>query len=483
MSRFTTFLIALAAGLIAAGGALADEPYFRMPVDQGTVLAVNPEAKSRFTAYFDDELAAEDVDDVVVDDVEQPACGCEAESAGGNGCECGDDCACGNGCGNGCVCGNGCNSSCGNGWGCLGDCCLGDAWTLQSYLQPCCDKSITYGGWTSWGYYNHSERLSREDFDELSFNDAPHEFSVDQLWFYTEKVAEADACSADWGYRFDVMYGRHGHAAQAYGNDGGTWDVTFDHGHYEWALPQLYAEVAFGDWSVKLGKWFTPVGYEVIPSTGNFFYSHTLTHYNSEPFSHTGVLGTYSGYDDATIYTGWALGWDTGFDQFDGGNIFVGGLTYNVAEDVALTYLVTVGNFGWKSEGEFGFSHHFVGIFDLSENWQYVLQHDFLDTEGIPGDDDTDGQDKGVSNYLFYTLNDCWKVGGRFEWWKSDNVIPDEDASFYNIAGGINYHATANLVFRPEIRYDWTPSDEAYDDEFDVDYNQTWFGIDAVLTY
>jgi hypothetical protein len=259
--------------------------------------------------------------------------------------------------------------------------------------------------------------------------------------------------------------------------------VTFDHGHYEWALPQLYLELAHGDWSWKLGKWFTPVGYEVIPDTGNFFYSHTLTHYNSEPFSHTGVLGTYNGFDDATIYAGWALGWDTGFDQFDGGNIFVGGLTYNASEDVALTYLVTVGNFGWKSEGEFGFSHHFVGIFDLSENWQYVLQHDYLDTEGIPGDDETNGQDKGVSNYLFYTLNDCWKLGGRVEWWKSDNVIPGEATSFYNIAGGINYHASANLVIRPEIRYDWTPADEAYDDEFNVDYNQTWFGIDAVVTY
>jgi hypothetical protein len=454
-----------------------------MPVEQEAVPTAKTHIKSDLTAYFDEEAVEETADEDTADEVKQPDCGCEepaCDCQASCGCEtscaCEPSCGCENGCSNGCC-------ECDSGWGCLGDCCLGDAWTLQGYLQPCCDKTYTYGGWISAGYYNNTERLSREDFDELSFNDAPHEFGLDQFWFYTEKVAEADACSADWGYRFDIMYGRHGHAAQAYGNDGGTWDVTFDHGHYEWALPQLYAEVAYGDWSVKLGKWFTPVGYEVIPSTGNFFYSHTLTHYNSEPFSHTGVLGTYSGYDDATLYAGWALGWDTGFDQFDDGNIFIGGLTYTGIEDVSLTYLVTVGNFGWKTEGEFGFSHHFVGIFDLSENWQYVLQHDYLDTEGIPGDDETNGQDKGVSNYLFYTLNDCWKLGGRVEWWKSDNVIPGEATSFYNIAGGINYHASANLVIRPEIRYDWTPADEAYDDEFNVDYNQTWFGIDAVVTY
>src|SRR5688572_8279031 len=138
-------------------------------------------------------------------------------------CDCASDsAACG--CEASCGCENGCCSSCGcdNGWGnCLGDCCLGDAWTLQSCLHPCCD-SPTYGGWVSLGYYNNAERLSEGDADELSFNDFPHEVGFDQVWFYTEKVAEANGCCADYGYRFDVMYGRHGHAAQAYGNDGGT---------------------------------------------------------------------------------------------------------------------------------------------------------------------------------------------------------------------------------------------------------------------
>jgi hypothetical protein len=474
MKRLFTICTALAATMLTAHHGAAAQPDFTA----GTL-----------AAYFDD-AAEEPVAEEADEDEVKSSCGCDAVAT-----DCGSDCAedanccCGEEadccCEPSCGCSNGCGSSCGcdSGFNCFGDCCLGDAWTLQGYLQPCCDKTYSYGGWISAGYYNNPERLSREEGDALSFNDSPNEFGLDQAWLYTEKVAEADACSPDWGYRFDIMYGRQGHAAQSYGNENNVWDISLDHGRYEWAMPQLYLELAFGDWSWKIGHWFTPVGYEVIPATGNFFYSHTLTHYNSEPFTHTGALGTFSGFEDTTVYAGWALGWDTGFDQFDGGNIFVGGLTYNVSDDVALTYMVTTGDFGWKSEGQFGFSHHFVGVFDLSENWQYVLQHDFLDTDGIPGDADTDGQDKGVTNYLFYTLNDCWKVGGRVEWWKSDNVIPGQDASFYDIAGGLNYHATANLVIRPEIRYDWTPSDEAYDAAFDVDYNQTWFGIDAVLTY
>jgi hypothetical protein len=396
-------------------------------------------------------------------------CDCASESSS---CGCEASCGCENGCCSSCGCG-------GWGWGdCLGDCCLGDAWTLKDCLTPCC-CDYNYGGWTSWGWYNHNERLSADPADELSANDFPHEFSVDQAWFFFEKVAEANGCCPDYGYRFDMYYGRQGHIAQSFGNDGGSWDVTWDHGHYEWAIPQLYGTVAVGDWLVKVGHFFTPLGYEVVPATGNFFYSHSLTWYNSEPITHTGVLGEYSANDCMKYYFGWTLGWDTGFDQFGDGNNFLGGFTREMGDNLTFTYLTTVGNLGWKSNDEFGYSHSIVAVAKLSECWEYVLVSDYLDTESSPFDDDVEGEDKGITNYLFYTLNDCWKLGGRAEWWKS-NSVTGESASFYEISGGLNYHAHANLVIRPEVRYDWTPSDEAVDID---DYNQTWVGVDAVLTY
>lgn len=384
------------------------------------------------------------------------------------------DCGCA--CEPSCGCEDGCCSSCGG--SSLFDCCLGDAWTLQDYLQPCCDQTVTYGGWFSMGYYNENERLSFDEGDELSFNDNPDEINFDQVWFYVEKLAEADCCSADWGYRYDIMYGAQAHTAQAFGNEDNVWDVSFDHGIYGWAMPQAYVEYAKGDWSVKAGHFWTPAGYEVVPATGNFFYSHSLTHYNSEPFTHTGVLGAYSASDCMTYYAGWTLGWDTGFDQFDGGNNFVGGFTYDANRDVTFTYISTVGNLGWKSGGEFGHSHHLVGVATLSPCWTWVVQSDLLFTNGTLNDDDFENEDKGVTNYLYYTLNDCWSVGGRAEWWKT-NLLTGESASLYEITGGINYQAHANLVVRPEVRYDWTPSEEAIDD----DYNQWVFSIDAVMTY
>ena len=54
---------------------------------------------------------------------------------------------------------------------------------------------------------------------------------------------------------------------------------------------------------------------------------------------------------------------------------------------------------------------------------------------------------------MFYTLTDTLKVGGRAEWWKADGT------SFNEVTGGVNIQALSNLVFRPEYRYNWAPSD------------------------
>ena len=91
------------------------------------------------------------------------------------------------------------------------------------------------------------------------------------------------------------------------------------------AIPQLYVEAGYGDLSVKAGHFYTIIGYEVVQATGNFFYSHAYTFNFSEPFTHTGVLATYNANDNVTVYGGYTLGWDSGFD--DNGDAFLGGIS------------------------------------------------------------------------------------------------------------------------------------------------------------
>ena len=462
MKWYVPIWTALAACALMASQALAYQPQLEDPSPPRALDEEDADDGDDKPAYLDESY----------DDVLQPDCYCEEPAADAS-CAA-EEPACGFE--PGCECEGGCTSGCDG-------CDLGDAWTLQSYLTPCCD-SPTYGGWFQMGYHSDNTGQSSQTGDLLDFNDVPDRLRLHQAWVYTEKLAEADACSADWGYRFDILYGTDAQKTQAFGNTGAPnaqgWDNDWDHGVYGWAIPQLYGEIGYGDWSVKVGHFFTPLGYEVIPATGNFFYSHALTMFNSEPFTHTGVLGTYKGYDNATVYAGWTLGWDTGYDQFGDGNSWLGGMTYEMSDNLSVTYLSTAGNFGFRSGDEPGYSHSIVLAADLTDSWKYVFQSDYVRTAGSFGDPDAEGEDVGVNQYLFYTINDCWSVGGRAEWWKS-NVAPfnpGESTSYYEITGGINYRPHANIVFRPEIRYDWSPTD--FDDP---DYNRTIFGIDMVCTF
>ncbi|QGJ69526.1 Secreted protein containing DUF1597 [Planctomycetales bacterium 10988] len=324
-----------------------------------------------------------------------------------------------------------------------------EAWSLMGDS----DAPFTVGGWIQAGYHDGSTTL---------FNDRPDEINLHQAWAYIERVADG-SCGLDFGFRFDAMYGIDGTDTQAFGNVPGRWDYLngFDHGPQSWALPQAYVEAAYGDLSVIAGHFYTLIGYEVVTAPDNFFYSHALTMYNAEPFTHTGALATYSASDDLTIYGGYTFGWDTGFDDFNGdASSFLGGASYSVTEDVALTYILTAGDFGWRGEG---YSHSVVADWSVTDNLNYVIQSDLVRADEFDA--------VGVNQYLFYSITDCLAVGARGEWFKSDGV------SFYEITYGVNYSPIANMTIRPEYRHQWSPTDAADFADNDV------FGVDAYVTF
>jgi hypothetical protein len=333
------------------------------------------------------------------------------------------------------------------------------------YSAGDCDE-ISFGGWFQMGYHNKVTPNGTVPNDAGSFNNHPGDLNLHQGWLYAEKVADG-SCGLDWGFRMDVMYGVDAGDTQAFGNRPGRWDNggKFNRGGgYGWAIPQLYSEVASGDWSVKIGHFYTLVGYEVVTAPDNFFYSHALTMFNTEPFTHTGAVATYTASDDVTLYGGWTAGWDTGFDRVNGGSSALGGFSTALGEDVTFTYITTFGNFGARGAGASGYSHSIVVDTALADDLNYVIQSDLLDIGVGAGSSQV-----GVNQYVIKTISDTIGVGVRSEWWKSNGV------SQYAVTGGVNVKAADNLIIRPELRYDWqlpTPSGD-----------QVTFGMDAILTF
>ncbi len=61
---------------------------------------------------------------------------------------------------------------------------------------------------------------------------------------------------------------------------------------YGSAMPQAYVETDYDDLKIKWGHFYTIIGYEVVPSISNFFYTHSYTMQYGEPFTHTGMLAS-----------------------------------------------------------------------------------------------------------------------------------------------------------------------------------------------
>ncbi|MCA9229461.1 MAG: porin [Planctomycetales bacterium] len=418
-------------------------------------------------AFAETEVGQFSLDGMVVPVGCDSCCG---DSCCGDPC-CGDPC-CGDPCCGDPCCGDACGCGCGVGGGGLlsgiGNGAL-EGFSLSSLLGF---ESLDIGGWTQFGYHDQLTPLATATNDGASFNNVPKNLNLQQQWFYIGK--EADGSNGlGLGFRADFIYGTDAQKTQSFGNKPTTFDndPAWDHGEYGWAIPQLYGEIAVDDFSVKIGHFFTLVGYEVIGAPGNFFYSHALTMFNSEPFTHTGVLSTYSGFESLTLYGGWTLGWDTGFDNLNSGNSAIGGFAVNLGDSVTMTYINTYGNFGMRDGGQDdSYSHSIVFDVSLTDSVNYVFQSDMVGIDPIAdnGAMVNNNDQFSINQYLFYTYNDIVKFGTRMEWWKSDGT------SNYELTSGVNVKLLGNLIMRPEFRKDWNPS---------TGFDQDMFGCDMILTY
>ena len=330
---------------------------------------------------------------------------------------------------------------------------------------------LNLGGWFQGGYHSESNDL---------FNNQPDEFNLHQAYFYAEKVAESKDGRLGFGFRVDGLYGIDANDTQSFGNNPDAFDNddSFDRGGgFGWAIPQLYGEVAGENWSVKLGHFYTLIGYEVVTAPDNFFYSHAITQFNSEPFTHTGAIGTFNVSDDTTIYAGWTAGWDTGFDQFASGSNFLGGVSTALTDRTTMTYITTIGDFG--ARGSDAYSHSFVFDTAVTDKFNWVVQSDLLRVEST-GEDNV-----GINQYFIYNVNDRLGVGLRAEWWKGDSItgyaphggiLPAGGGShsYYDVTVGLNIKPTQNLIIRPEYRYDWSPA---------LNYDEGYVGIDFIALF
>ncbi len=449
----------------------------------GFVGGLNAQAQSRGVFQTDSYyVSAQDEEQSSPSDeapsVPAPSADNYYDKSAGNGVSA--DCGCASNCG----CSTRCSapSSCPCGYEL--DC--GDPWTLQQCDNP---WGITYGGWIEAGITANDRGFTTNNGNlPVNFNDKSNGAQMNQLWAYVERATDTGGCGWDFGFRFDYVFGTDGPDTQAFGDTGwdNGWNSSAEYGS---AIPQLYATVAYNDLTVKIGHFFTIIGYEVVPAPDNFFYSHALTMLYGEPFTHTGVLAEYAYNDRVTLYGGWVQGWDSGFNNANSADMFIGGIGLGLTDNVTLTYATTVGDFGDGTAGagtQGGlYMHSIVLDWAINDRLTYVLHHD-LGSNSQAGGNTVEWY--SLANYLLYDINCCWAAGLRFEWFNDVDgarVANNGGAGpgdYYEVTAGLNYKPHANLTVRPEVRYDWfNGAGQPY--AGGTGSNLLTFGADLILTF
>jgi hypothetical protein len=335
---------------------------------------------------------------------------------------------------------------------------------LSSSLAFAADEStapfgLDVSGWVSVGATWNA--TASDDFNgPVTFNDYADEGQLDQAYLVIERAAQLDGW--DVGGRVDLMYGRDASYTTSVGFDD---QLTSNSNDYNIAIPQAYLEVTApvgSGLSVKVGHFYTLLGYEVVTAPDNFFYSHAYSMQYAEPFTHWGGLATYSLSDSLSVVGGVVRGFDNLSDG-DSNVSFLGGVTYGVSDDTTLVFSLVSGNEG---RGRNQTVYSVVLTHALSESLSYVLQHDLGVHEGQ--DALASEQWYSLNNYFLYHVSDALDLGLRLEWFRDDDGARVAGlrsgaggvaADYYGVSVGANYTLCENLLFRPEVRYDVQDAD------------------------
>jgi hypothetical protein len=340
--------------------------------------------------------------------------------------------------------------------------------------QPCIFQAhnIDMGGWVEQGItFNNLRPADRFNGPQVT-NDRDREYQLNQAWLYFNRPTNTDGCGFDLGGRIDMCYGTDWRFGQCYGLENRFDDSN---SFYGLVLPQFYAEVAINNLTVKAGHFATFTSYEVVPAPLNFFYSHTyLMGGYFDPLLVTGVQADYN------LGHGWkAIGGinrgELEFEDPDNTWNFLGGLKWTSSDKKETLSLMT------QTGPDDGFTgvHERDSVFivytdQLTDRLQYATQIDVGQEKN--GSVVTPGQNAnwyGLEEVLIYKLNAKWSAGVRYEWIRDEEgsrifgigkvLLTDKGwdgppgfaGSFQDVTLGLNWRPHPNVVFGPEVRWDF----------------------------
>ncbi len=362
------------------------------------------------------------------------------------------------------------------------------------------------------GTFNAAGPDSGVNFGHL-FTDKPNEGLLNSAALTVSRDIDPKSTSVDIGFKVQGFYGSDARFTHFIGELDREQDRVnqFDlvEANVTLHLPYLFK----GGIDIKGGQYSTPIGYEVIDPTANFFYSHTYIFNFGIPLKHTGFYTTSHVNSVLDIYAGYDTGVNTSVGDKGGDNDgefhFLGGFGLNLGKltVLALTHIGPENPAGSLGLGVDVHKYNrylndVIFTYKFNDKLTSITEFNYIKDDGF------DAKGGGVAQYFTYVLTPEITVGLRGEVWRDDQgfyvaAFPG-NLDFINVetgrpstaifTGPTTYGAITlgmnfkpphlpklidGMVLRPEVRYDRSLAGSHPFNGGSVD--QFTFGIDAVL--
>jgi hypothetical protein len=362
---------------------------------------------------------------------------------------------------------------------------------------------INIYGYVEGGYFHDfSASSGNAGPTYMGYNSYKDTAVLDKISLNVERTVDPTKKQFDVGFHVEGIYG----ADAQFIHSNGMGDTQT--GRNQWDPLQSYIDLAFPDMPLRLrvGKWIELAGFEQFsaniygafsdPARGLYSYSYQFLY--AEPGTQSGALLTDVLNPQWTFDAGLTRGWNQSVSDSNGSLDFLGRATFTPNDKTAVIFVMTEGpefpmavgrNLPPGDNSDWWTALDLVLTEKITDKLSLGLGFDYVETPHIPGIMGHDEQWGGVAQYISYAFDPHFTLNTRLEWYKDDangfSTGAPVSADYYAATAGVaikpfpNDKIFSNLLFRPEIRYDYADQRVFASGE----NHQLTFSADAVITF